>query len=142
MQGAMKPKAENQGIKGKLNYARQDRYKTEEKKETKTGNDEIQVDKVRQSQWRTQKRRTWTGKKQRNYINNQQNNTAKQQKSSEERREQEKATVRSKYTGPQPRQDYLNQQTSKEMKIDEMLYKGGELDFSKMAVMRRMRNIY
>ena len=110
----MKPKTENQGIKGKLNYARQDRYKIEEKKETKTGNYEIQADKVRQNKQRTQKRRTWTGKKQRNYINNQQNNTEKQQKSSKERREQEKATARSKYTGPQP-------QASKEMKIDEML---------------------
>ena len=44
----MKPKTENQGIKGKLNYARQDRYKIEEKKETKTGNYEIQADKVRE----------------------------------------------------------------------------------------------
>ena len=54
----MKPKTENQGIKGKLNYARQDRYKIEEKKETKTGNYEIQADKVRQNKQRTQKRRT------------------------------------------------------------------------------------
>ena len=43
-------------------------------------------------------------------INNQQKNTEKQGKSREEREAQEKTTDISKYTEPQPQQDYKNHQ--------------------------------
>ena len=101
----------------------QDRDKIEEEKDTNNTGEKMQGRNTTGQEKTEQTEEAETTKKEQkekgtaeHIVNNQQKNTEKQGKSREEGEKQEKTTDVSKYTEPQPQQEYKNQQTKTRIK--------------------------